>query len=671
VPGSRVPADPAETVLPDLATSLHTAPPGQESRKHPVMRHIKILSTLGLLLPRHRRPVVVTTHLLMAALSYYCAFLLRFDFSLEGQGRVFGQTLFLVLVIRGLTYYYFRLYQGLWRFVSVMDLLAIAKASFAGSVLLAGILGSVWGFDGYPRSVIVLDGVSNLVLLGGVRFLVRLSREYIQGGGRVTSGTRVLLVGAGHAGGMLLREMRGNDQLGYWPVGFVDDNPAKLDTMLHGVPVLGTLSEISRLVKEYDVEEVIFSIPSASGRVLRGLLDQCREACSECDVQLKTVPGLGDLVEGKVRVSQIRSVDICDLLRREPVRLDSRPVVECLEEHIVLVTGAGGSIGAELCRQIATFRPRRLILFERSELNLYLIDLEMKERFPEIDTIPVIGDVVDRERVEGIMRGHGVDVVYHAAAYKHVPLMESNPAAAVRNNVLGTVNTMRAADAAGVARFVLISTDKAVRPTNVMGATKRVCELFLQSFNECSLTNFVAVRFGNVLDSSGSVIPRFRKQILAGGPLTVTHAEVRRFFMLIPEAVELVLQAGAMGKGGEIFLLEMGEAVRIDDMARDLIRLMGLEPDVDIEIVYTGLRPGEKMYEELLLDDAERPTQVDKILIAKPTQLPVQQLNQQIEVLVGAAQRLDRDGVIEALRLIVAEYQPSGSPAEAPVEAIH
>jgi FlaA1/EpsC-like NDP-sugar epimerase len=631
------------------------------------MPRIEILSALGHFLLRHRRPLVVSTHLVLAALSYYCAFLLRFDFSLGGQGRVFGQTLFLVLVVRGLTNYYFRLYQGLWRFVSVMDLLAIAKASFVGSLLLAGILGSVWGFHGYSRSVIVLDGVCNLVLMGGVRFLVRLMREHLQER-RVTGGTRVLLVGAGHAGGMLLREMRGNDQLGYSPVGFVDDDPAKLGTLLHGVPVLGKLSEIAKLVEQYDVEEVIFSIPSASGRVLRGLLDQCREACSECDVQLKTVPGLGDLVEGKVRVSQIRSVDICDLLRREPVRLDSRPVLDCLEEHVVLVTGAGGSIGAELCRQIATFRPRRLIMFERSELNLYLIDLEMQERFPEIDTVPVIGDVVDRERVEGIMREHGVDVVYHAAAYKHVPLMESNPAAAVRNNVLGTVNTMRAADAAGVARFVLISTDKAVRPTNVMGASKRVCELFLQSFNECSLTNFVAVRFGNVLDSSGSVIPRFRKQILAGGPVTVTHAEVRRFFMLIPEAVELVLQAGAMGKGGEIFLLDMGEAIRIEDMARDLIRLMGLEPDVDIEIVYTGLRPGEKMYEELLLDDAERPTQVDKILIARPTRLPVQQLNQQIEVLVGAAQRLDQDGVVEALRLIVAEYQPSGLPAEAPVE---
>jgi FlaA1/EpsC-like NDP-sugar epimerase len=467
---------------------------------------------------------------------------------------------------------------------------------------------------------------------------------------------RVLIVGAGAAGQMIAREIAENVSLGMEQVGFVDDDRQKIGTRIHGVKVLGGHGKIAGICGKYDVDEIIIAIPSAPPSVVRHIVEHCREVSAT----FRILPGIGDLIDGKVSIRALRNVDLEDLLGRDPVALDA----DLLERHItgrtVMVTGAAGSIGSELCRQIARRSPRRLILFEIAESPLFFLEMEMREKFPTVGLFPVIGDVRDRGRVEEIVRAHRPAVIFHAAAYKHVPMMEIHPVEAVKTNVLGTRNVAEAAAKFGVERFVLVSTDKAVRPTNVMGATKRLAELVIQNIaNREGPTVFVAVRFGNVLGSVGSVIPIFRHQLKTTGKLTVTHAEASRYFMLIPEAAGLILQAGAMGEGGEVFVLDMGEPVKIVDLAKSLIRLSGKELGVDAEIVFTGLRPGEKLHEELIVEgeDVSGTAHPKVMKLLRHEQLPPS-WPKRLEELIVCAVTGERRAVVEKLDVLVKGYTP-------------
>jgi FlaA1/EpsC-like NDP-sugar epimerase len=490
----------------------------------------------------------------------------------------------------------------------------------------------------------------------GVRYFIRFGRETI-GRRRSDGDKRVLVVGAGAAGQMIAREIAENVSLGMEQVGFVDDDRAKIGTRIHGVKVLGGHEKIADICGKYDVNEIIIAIPSAPPSVVRHVVEHCRGMSAT----FRILPGIGDLIDGKVSVRALRNVDLEDLLGRDPVALDT----ELLRRHItgrtVMVTGAAGSIGSELCRQIAQRSPRRLILFEIAESPLFFLEMEMREKFPTLGLVPMIGDVRDRGRVEEIVRAHRPAIIFHAAAYKHVPMMENHPVEAVKTNVLGTRIVAEAAAKFEVERFVLVSTDKAVRPTNVMGATKRLAELVIHNMNgEGKGTVFVAVRFGNVLDSVGSVIPIFRRQLVTTGKLTVTHAEASRYFMLIPEAAGLILQAGAMGEGGEVFVLDMGEPVKIVDLAKNLIRLSGKELGVDAEIVFTGLRPGEKLHEELIVEGEDvSGTAHPKVMKLIGSEKMPPSWAMQLEELIVCAITGGRCAVVEMLDGLVKGYRPN------------
>jgi FlaA1/EpsC-like NDP-sugar epimerase len=467
----------------------------------------------------------------------------------------------------------------------------------------------------------------------------------------------VLVIGAGDAGAMLLREIQANPGLGLLPVGFIDDDPAKLGMRIHNVPVLGAREHILAVVEKDAVDEVIIAMPTASGKVIREIIALCEQA----HVPFRTLPGIYELLDGTISVNQVRRIGVEDLLRREPVTSDLGPACDLLSGGRVLVTGAGGSIGSELCRQIAVRGPQQLLLLGHGEHSIYHVRSELSHRFPSIDAVPVIADIRDWDRLERVMSQYHPTVVFHAAAHKHVPLMEWNPAEAITNNILGTRNLAQLAAVLGVQRFVLISTDKAVNPVNIMGASKRVAELLVQDMAGRDGTIFVSVRFGNVLGSRGSVVPLFQKQIADGGPVTVTHPEVERFFMTIPEAIQLVIQAAAMGKGGEIFVLDMGEQVKILDLAQDLIRLSGLEEGRDIDIVFTQLRPGEKMSEELFSErETPRPTQHSKILVIEPDRHRDRgNLARDIMELERLARETNTGRIIAKLREVVPEFRSS------------
>jgi FlaA1/EpsC-like NDP-sugar epimerase len=465
---------------------------------------------------------------------------------------------------------------------------------------------------------------------------------------------------------MIAREIRQNPRLSLEVVGFVDDDPQKQGERFQGVPVLGRQEEIDGICQRQGIDEVIIAIPSATGKEIRQVVERCLAA----KVKFKTLPGVGDLIDGRVSVQSIREVSLDDLLGREPVRLEVDKIRGYLAGKRVLVTGAGGSIGSEICRQVARFGPKKIILFDNAETPLFFIEQELLKAAPDIRLVPIIGDIRYRARVEAIFDEFMPEVVFHAAAYKHVPMMEHNPAEAANNNVRGTKILADAADAFGAMHFVMISTDKAVNPTNVMGASKRAAELYVQTLSRRSKTHFVTVRFGNVLGSNGSVVPIFKEQIRHGGPVTVTHPEVTRYFMTIPEATQLVLQAGSMGRGGEIFLLDMGEPVRIVKLAEELIRLSGLRPYEDIDIAFTGLRPGEKLYEELLLDgEGIVPTSHGKIMVANSAPCDEQMLNQRLEELFLAARTMDLTGTVDLLHKIVPEFRKSATPAPEKTEA--
>ncbi|WP_064093150.1 polysaccharide biosynthesis protein [Rossellomorea aquimaris] len=486
----------------------------------------------------------------------------------------------------------YRLYQKAWEYASVGEMVSIIRA-ITLSIFVTGIIQLLVNGDVYVR-VLGVTWMLHIILIGGSRFSWRMYRDYYMKSKQQKK--RALIIGAGSAGSMLVRQLMKSQDTELLPVGFIDDDPKKQKLQIYGITVLGGHKDIPSLVERFEVDNIIIAIPS----LRKSELQEVYQQCSKTKAKTQIMPMIEDIVSGKVAVNQFREVQVEDLLGREPVELDIQSISKKLSGKTILVTGAGGSIGSEICRQVSKFKPQKLLLLGHGENSIYGIDMELRNKYgTEFEIIPVIADIQDRARIFEVMEEHSLDVIYHAAAHKHVPLMEYNPKEAVKNNVIGTKNVAEAADAFGVTTFVLVSSDKAVNPTNVMGSTKRIAEMVIQNLDKDSQTNFVAVRFGNVLGSRGSVIPLFKKQIQAGGPVTVTHPDMTRYFMTIPEASRLVMQAGALARGGEIFVLDMGEPVKIVDLAKNLIHLSGYTID-EIGIKYAGIRPGEKMYEELL-----------------------------------------------------------------------
>ncbi|ALA59875.1 polysaccharide biosynthesis protein [Nitrospira moscoviensis] len=609
----------------------------------------------GNVLLAYRAWLVFGVQWLLIALANATAFALRFDGAVPSEYAAIGvKSLPIVLLVFGSSLWVFGIQRGLWRYVGLHDLGRILWASVAGVAVVYLVLHGLLGWTQYPRSIIILTGLLSGLYLAGIRLAVRWFREWIRIAG--SNARRVLIVGAGNAGELLVRDMLTDNRYHYRPVGFVDDDPVKRRAKIHGVPVIGTVSEIAALARRCQADEVIVAIPSATTSLKQKIL-----AASEgCGVPIKVLPNVKELLDDPASLARIRPMSLEDLLQREPIRIDRQELHPLLEGKTALVTGAGGSIGSELCRQIAQYKPASLVLFERYENALHTLLLELRAAFPHVGVLPVIGDVTMPERVEEVFKQTSPDIVFHAAAHKHVPLMELNPKEAVRNNVLGTRVVAEAAVAAGVDRFVLISTDKAVNPSSVMGATKRIAEHVIRGLGRQGLTKFTVVRFGNVLGSNGSVVPLFAEQIRKGGPVTVTHPDIRRFFMTIPEAVQLVLQASVLGQGGEVFVLDMGEQIRIADLARNMIVLSGLVPGKDVNIIYTGLRAGEKLYEELFEESEQaQPTAHAKVNRAVGAPLQADDLEQWIGELHRRLSGMDEEELLQDLKRFVPTFQPS------------
>jgi FlaA1/EpsC-like NDP-sugar epimerase len=558
------------------------------------------------------------------------------------------------LIVKPLVYYFFGLYRRYWVYASTRELVLIASATATASIFVALVVMSALLFGllppTFPRSVFGIDWLLSLFSVGGLRIAVRLlaeSGQVSQKADGLAGKRRVVVVGAGDAGAMVVREMRRNPQLHTVPVAFVDDDPEKQGKEIHGVMVAGGLDQIGDVIERNRGQEVVIAIPTAPGPVIRQVIEICREL----GIPSRTMPGIYELIGGKVSVSRLREVDISDLLRREAAHIDDEAVGRTLTGKRVLVTGAGGSIGSELSRQIARWRPTELALLGHGENSIFEALLELREDYPEVPLIPVIADIRDVDRIRNVFHDMRPEVVFHAAAHKHVPMMEANIEEAVTNNILGTQSVVEAALASGAERLVLISTDKAVQPLSVMGATKRMAEIVVQDAAQRSGRPFVVVRFGNVLGSRGSIVPVFKRQIMRGGPVTITHPEMQRYFMTIPEAVHLVLQAASMGRGSETFVLRMGEQIRVLDLAEDLIRLSGLEPGRDIEIEFTGIRPGEKLSESLWDEGMDyQPTEHrDVVMVQEDPGLSTPELNATIDELVRLAREGDQDAIVGLL----------------------
>jgi FlaA1/EpsC-like NDP-sugar epimerase len=607
-------------------------------------------------LVRHRRPLVVALHLLLIPSGYLVAFLLRFDFSLpEAHRAAFYTTVPLLLSVRMASFAVFGLFQGWWRHAGMRDLMDIVRGVTLSSAALLVLLFLAQSLDGFPRSILVLDWVVAILLFGGLRFGVRAFREDHLRIRSIRPGKRTLIVGAGVAAERLIRECQRSADPEYWPVGLVDDDPAKVGMRIHGVQVLGTTESLPSIAAEVGARVLVIAIPSARREEMRAIVD----ACLEVGIDFKIVPSLRELLDGRTRMSQLRNVEIEDLLGRDTVELEMDGPREDLRGRVVLVTGGAGSIGSELARQIARFGPRKLILLDQAESPLYFIQMELARAHPTLPVIPIVADVTDQARLEALFSEARPEYVFHAAAYKHVPLMEANTVEAVRNNVLGTLYVARCAARYAAHKFVLISTDKAVHPSSVMGATKRLAEQIVLGCPELreSRTDFRAVRFGNVLGSDGSVIPVFKRQLAAGEPLTVTHPDVTRYFMTIPEAVHLVLQSAALPEATRrILMLDMGQPVRIADLAEQLVRLSGLEPHVDVPIVFTGLRPGEKLHEELMSElEATVSTAVAKIRIVEMAEPDAGALTEGLDRLARAVAMGSQQESIAAMFHLVPE----------------
>ena len=608
----------------------------------------------------HRAAILGLFDIIGIGMSYFFALLLRFDFLyskipveyLKGYLRSMPWMILITVTV----FYIFKLYHSIWRLISLAEFRKILEAYL---VLIPIYL--VMGFLTHlsmPLSYYFMGYLLSFCFTVGIRFSYRLLRSWVNRGKEMEHAKegkeeRVMIVGAGAAGQVLIKELHNSPKVRSRVCCAIDDNPYKKGKFLEGVPIVGNRYDIPEMAEKYGISRIIFAIPAASGKNRKEILIICKGT----DCHLQTVPAVYQLVNGEVKVSRLRDVEISDLLGREQIKVNNEEIFAAIQGKVILVTGGGGSIGSELCRQIAHAEPKQLIIFDIYENNAYEIQQELKRKYPELDLIVLIGSVRNRNRITSVMEKYRPHTVFHAAAHKHVPLMEDSPNEAIKNNVMGTYKTATAAAAAGVKKFVLISTDKAVNPTNIMGASKRLCEMVVQMMNrQCPGTDFVAVRFGNVLGSNGSVIPLFKKQIAEGGPVTVTDKNIIRYFMTIPEAVSLVLQASYYAKGGEIFVLDMGEPVRIDDMARNLIRLSGYTPDVDIMVEYTGLRPGEKLYEELLMDEEGlQNTENELIHIGKPIQMDDEWFKDKLKEL-DKASRQETDRMKEIVAEIVPTY---------------
>ncbi len=608
--------------------------------------------------------------------SYLLAYLLRFEGEIPlEQWEMMKSTIPYLLLFKLIVFFCFGLYKGVWRYTSLVDLFNVLKATLTSSTFIILAILFIYRFEGFPRSVFIIDGVLTFIFIGGLRVTIRVLLSEQDKGFQslrqalqllpekklVRLKKRLLIIGAGDAGEKMLREIRDNPRLHYEVVGFLDDDPKKQSLRIHGVKVLGPIPQIHQLAYNNEMDEILVALPSASTNQMRRIIQVCETTGLKC----KTTPGIGELIDGKVSFKTIRDVSFEDLLGRDPVYLDTESIGNYLTDKIILVSGAGGSIGSELCRQVTSFNPKNLILLDKTENSLFNIEMEFRHRFPEVPITAVLGDVHNKGFLERFFATLKPQVVFHAAAFKHVPIVELNPWEGVFNNIIGTKNIVEASHQSGVERFVMISTDKAVRPVSVMGATKRVAEMITSCYAEHHNTKpdgskIVSVRFGNVIGSEGSVIHLFKKQIERFGPVTVTHPEITRYFMTIPEACKLILQAGAFGEGGEIFVLDMGTPIKIVDMARDLIRLSGFKPDVDIEIKFIGLRPGEKLYEELITEgEGIVRSSHEKIFVLKGrNNNDLKWLNQKVEELVKLALDQDGLGIKSKLKEIVPEYEP-------------
>ena len=606
-----------------------------------------------------RRFFLFLTDTFLLNACVYLSLIMRFDVgivSIEPQYiSNYVENMLPYTIMSLLIFWLFRLYHSLWQYASIAEVYRIAEACI--TVEVVHFLSNKMVGNMLPRSCYFNAAIYLIIAICASRFMYRMIRTVLNKYRNIKTSNNVMIIGAGEATNVIMREIQSSSYLANSNIAcIIDDDRRKVGKYIRGVKVIGTRDKIKEAAKLYDIDEIIFAIPSASNEVKRDILNICKET----DCTLKILPGVYQMVDGEINVNSIRNVDVLDLLGRDPIEVDIESIMGYVKDKVIMVTGGGGSIGSELCRQLVSHKPKQLIIFDIYENNAYDIQQELKINYPDANVVTLIGSIRNVSRLESVFAQYKPDIVYHAAAHKHVPLMEVSPDEAVKNNVVGTWNVAKMADKYGVKKFVMISTDKAVNPTNVMGATKRICEMIVQTYNEISKTDFVAVRFGNVLGSNGSVIPLFKKQIEAGGPVTVTDPNIIRYFMTIPEAVSLVLQAGAYAKGGEIFILDMGEPVKIDDLAKNLIRLSGYTLGVDMEIKYTGLRPGEKLYEELLMkEEGLQETDNKLIHIGKPIEFDKENFFDNLEKLKEEAYS-ETGNIREYLKKVVDTYHPDG-----------
>ena len=605
-----------------------------------------------------RRFFLFLTDTFLLNACVYLSLIMRFDVgivSIEPQYiNNYVDNMLFYTIISLLIFWVFRLYHSLWQYASIAEVYRIAEACI--TVEVVHFLSNKIAGNMLPRSCYFNAAIYLIIAICASRFMYRMIRTVLNKYRNIKTSNNVMIIGAGEATNVIMREIQSSSYLANSNIAcIIDDDRRKVGKYIRGVKVIGTRDKIKEAAKLYDIDEIIFAIPSASNEVKRDILNICKET----DCTLKILPGVYQMVDGEINVNSIRNVDVLDLLGRDPIEVDIESIMGYVKDKVIMVTGGGGSIGSELCRQLVSHKPKQLIIFDIYENNAYDIQQKLKINYPDANVVTLIGSIRNVSRLESVFAQYKPDIVYHAAAHKHVPLMEVSPDEAVKNNVVGTWNVARMADKYGVKKFVMISTDKAVNPTNVMGATKRICEMIVQTYNEISKTDFVAVRFGNVLGSNGSVIPLFKRQIEAGGPVTVTDPNIIRYFMTIPEAVSLVLQAGAYAKGGEIFILDMGEPVKIDDLAKNLIRLSGYTLGVNMEIKYTGLRPGEKLYEELLMkEEGLQETDNKLIHIGKPIEFDKENFFDNLEKLKEEAYS-ETGNIRESLKKVVDTYHPN------------